>query len=211
MNKSEDKISFSQEMQLNVRRKRTAFPVDMIDWERLRRMITNSSPSFVIWANVSSAGFSASLAIFLTWLTVIGEETYPYKSHLLAAVFVTGTIGIMAAIFARDKKKDEAFSQNQILQEMDTMQVATEDIDELQISNKFKILKAVYGVPKKNTDVTERLNELVVDESLNTRATNALVPIDPAPGVPKLLEVEYENEGEKSSKQFAENDLVILP
>ncbi len=211
MSKSEDKISFSQEMQLNVRRKRTAFPVVMDDWERLRRMITNSSPSFVVWANISSAGFSASLAIFLTWLTVIGEETYPYKSYLLTAVFVTGTIGIMATIFARNKKKDEAFSQKQILQEMDTMQVSTENVEELQISNKLKILKAVYGVPGKDTDVTQKLNDLVADGNLNTKATNALVASDPAPGVPKFLEVEYEIEEEKFSKKFAENDLVVLP
>ncbi|KKS39630.1 MAG: hypothetical protein UV55_C0054G0005 [Candidatus Gottesmanbacteria bacterium GW2011_GWC1_43_10] len=211
MSKSDDKISFSQEMQLSVLKKRTAFPVDMVDWDRLKRMISNSTSKFSIWANISSAGFSASLAIFLTWLTVLGEKTYLYKNHLLTATFVTATIGIMAGIFAWSKKKDEEYSQNQILREMETMQVSSaENPEEVQIPNKFKIIKATYGVPGKDTDVTQKLNDLIIDDKLTTQATNALAG-DPAPGTPKFLEIEYENEEGKLSKKYAENEQVNLP
>lgn len=183
----------------------------MVDWDRLKKMITNYTPKFSIWANISSAGFSASLAIFLTWLTVAGEATYPYKSHLLTATFVTLTIGIMAAIFAQSKKKDEEYSQNQILQEMETMQVSSkENTEEIQIPTKFKILKAVYGVTGNDVDVTKKLNDLIVDDKLATQATNALAG-DPAPGTPKFLEIEYESEEGKFSKKFAESEQVNLP
>lgn len=211
MSKSDESISFSQEMQLNILKKRTAFPVDMVDWDRLRNMITNYTPKFSIWANVSSAGFSASLAIFLTWFTVFGETMYPYKSHLLVATSVTLTIGIMAAIFAQSKKNDEEYSQNQILQEMETMQVSSkENLDEIQTPNTFKILKAIYGVEGNDVDVTQKLNDLIVDGKLSTQATNALAG-DPAPGTPKFLEIEYKSQEGKLSKKFAESEQINLP
>src|SRR5258706_3286240 len=121
MSKSDDKISFSQEMQLNVLKKRTAFPVDMVDWDRLKRMISNSTSKFSLWANISSAGFSASLAIFLTCLTVTGETTYPYKNHLLTATFITATVEIMTDIFSWGSKKNEKNFQNQIFQKKENM------------------------------------------------------------------------------------------
>jgi len=64
MSKNEEKITFSQEMQLSVKKKQTAFPVVTGDWERLRRLITNYTPSSATWGYISSSGFSASLAIF---------------------------------------------------------------------------------------------------------------------------------------------------
>ncbi|HLC88339.1 MAG TPA: hypothetical protein VJG66_04795 [Patescibacteria group bacterium] len=217
MKNNEDKISFSQEMQLNVRKKRSAFPVEQTDWSRLKRMIMNHAPSFNIWASASSAGFSASLAIYLTWLTVVDEVSYPYKNHLLTFVFVTATIGIMAAIIAWNKKKDETFSKNQILQEMDIMQVSTgegEEIEELVVSetgtNKFKITRASYGVDGKDIDVAQILNSSIKDGKLDIKASNAIAG-DPLPGKVKFLEVEYKNEGKVFSKKYKENDVVTLP
>lgn len=167
MSKNEEKITFSQEMQLSVKKKQTAFPVVTGDWERLRRLITNYTPSSATWGNISSSGFSASLAIFLTWITVIGVQNYPYKTHLLVAGFVTATIGIMAKIFEWSKKKDEDVSKNQILQEMINMEVTPiEEVEALTES-----LPAWTATLQRKVDKGVDYKEIQLGSSLLTSMT----------------------------------------
>lgn len=205
-----EKLTFSQKTQLYVQTKRTAFSVDMVDWNRLREMINNHASLFIFWINISSIGFSASLSIFLTWLSLIGQKTYPYKTHLLIAIFVTITVGILSLIFALLQKKNETFSKTQILKEMDTMQISNDD--ELQETyDDFKVIKAIYGTSENSRDVTDKLNELVQNNKLTLQVSNALVPSDPDAGNIKTLSVVYQSNGEINIKNVTENDSISLP
>lgn len=88
------------------------------------------------------------------------------------------------------------------------------EIQNLQVPEKaeerFKIIKGIYGVTGQDKDVTSVLQKMIKDEKLETTASNALVP-DPAPGVPKFLDIEYEHNGVKLTKKYNENDPVVLP
>lgn len=75
----------------------------------------------------------------------------------------------------------------------------------------LKIIKAMYGIPGKDINITGKLNGLIRHDELTTWATNALVTKDPAPGIVKSLNIEYEIGGVKFTKDFNENDLVTLP
>lgn len=132
--KNDAKITFSQETQLSLRKRRSAFPVDTVDWERLRRMISNFPRTSGIWWSITSAAFSSSLSILLTYLTIVSEKN-PYKTHLLIGIFVTATIGIMSLIFARVQKKTEGFAKSQILEEMQTIEITPiEEVEKLSQS-----------------------------------------------------------------------------
>lgn len=77
----------------------------------------------------------------------------------------------------------------------------------------LKIIKAIYGIEEdgKNVDVTSKLNDLIKENRLNVMANNALVNSDPAPGIVKYLDIQFEYNGEKLSKNITENSPVILP
>jgi hypothetical protein len=77
----------------------------------------------------------------------------------------------------------------------------------------LKIIKASYGIEEngKNVNVTNKLNDLIIDNKLVINATNALVVSDPAPGIVKKLIVKYKYNGVTFSKEFKERDSVNLP
>jgi len=169
-----NKVKFSQDMEINVKRTRDVFPVDLVDWERLKGMISNYSPAYNAWASISLAGFTTSLAIILAWITVKDGEGYSYKTELLIAAGMSLVVGIMSGIFAWSKKKSESFSRKQILQEMDTMQASmiseaevTENEDELEPIGELEIINATYGIDEegKIIDVTDKLKSLVANGS----------------------------------------------
>jgi len=79
---------------------------------------------------------------------------------------------------------------------------------------KLEIVKAQYGAGSKQKDVTKVLQErngglpLI---TLKSAAYNSSFGGDPAPGVPKQLEVEYRINGKSGVASFAENSLILLP
>lgn len=74
------------------------------------------------------------------------------------------------------------------------------------------IKNATYGANGVEENVTTVLNNLIQDNHLSTIAANELlVSKDPAPGIPKLLTIEYEYEEKVFKKEFAEGTDIQLP
>ncbi len=122
-NQSNDsQMTFSEERQLYVRKKRTGFPVDSVDWERLKRMIKNYPEGINLWSSLASGAFSTALSIFLTLISIT-DKNYPYRTHLLVITAFSLAVGIMSTIFALIKKKEEGFTKKQIVEEMETMEI----------------------------------------------------------------------------------------
>lgn len=130
--KSDSKITFSQETQLTVRKRKTAFSVDLEDWERIKRYINNYSKSSNLSQNIMSIGFSSALAIFLTFLTILDQKEYPFRVHLIVSIAIFLTIGITSLIYSRLQKKSENTTKDQILEEMKLIEVVpVEEPEEL--------------------------------------------------------------------------------
>src|SRR3989339_1460259 len=98
MSQQNKEIAFSTENLIKVRIKRTGFYVDTVDWDRLKRWVKNSKPSFNVLATVASAAFSSSFSVFLTYLSII-DPNYPYRTFLLVTMAVAFTVGVMSTIF----------------------------------------------------------------------------------------------------------------
>lgn len=213
MSKNEEQLSFSQDLQLSVRKSVSGFSVNNIDWERLKKMIMGFSTSSSTWENVGWAGLSAGLSILLTWYSLGNNPTYKYSNFLLIVSGMTFTAGVFALIFAFSRRKDLANSKKQIFDEMELMQVSvpvsTESIVPTTTSS-LRVIKATYGVQDHNKDVTAELNSSMVDNKLDIMATNAIAG-DPAPGTPKFLEIEYESDNVRYTRKFNESSQVTLP
>jgi len=213
MSKNEEQLSFSQDLQLSVRKSVSGFSVNNVDWERLKKMIMTFSTSSSTWENIGWAGLSAALSILLTWYSLGNNPTYKYSNFLLIVSGMTFTAGIFALIFAWSKRKDLADSKKEIFDEMKIMEVSiptgTEEVIPTTVPT-FKIIKAIYGVQDHNKDVTAELVSSMVDNKLDIMATNAIAG-DPAPGTPKFLEIEYENDSVRYTRKFNESSQVVLP
>lgn len=129
MSQQNKDITFSTENLVKVRTKRTGFYVDAVDWDRLKRWIKNSKPTFNFWATLASASLSSSFSIFLTNLSIT-DPNYPHRSLLLIAMVATFVIGIMSAIFSIIQKKVDSYNSGQIIDEMDTIAVTPSEPSE---------------------------------------------------------------------------------
>ncbi len=78
----------------------------------------------------------------------------------------------------------------------------------------IKIQKAIYGVPRNESrqlDLSETLTKLVEQGTYKFRISNDLAGRDPAPGIPKKLQLKYTLNGQERTHLLAENaefDLV---
>jgi len=129
MSQQDKEITFSTENLIKVRTKRTGFYIDTVDWDRLKRWVSNSKPSFNFWVTLASATLSSSFSIFLTNLSIT-DTNYPHRTLLLITMVATLVIGIMSAIFSFIQKKTNSYSTDQIIQEMDAIAVTPSEPSE---------------------------------------------------------------------------------
>lgn len=73
----------------------------------------------------------------------------------------------------------------------------------------LEIIKAIYGT-QKAFDVTDELRRMIVDNKLETIASNKIKG-DPDFRVRKSLIIDYKFKGIKSTKHFTEGQKVIIP
>jgi hypothetical protein len=74
----------------------------------------------------------------------------------------------------------------------------------------LEIKKATYGKDAQIADVTEKVRQAVVSDSLNLTAENSLSGGDPAPSVPKELRVEFSFNGEDGIKVIPEGQSISI-
>lgn len=75
----------------------------------------------------------------------------------------------------------------------------------------LKILTADYGSGNTFVDITNQLNNLVVDNKLNVTMSNGILGFDPTPNVLKIGHITYESDGKILTKKYVEGEVVDLP
>jgi hypothetical protein len=96
--------------------------------------------------------------------------------------------------------------------ESDVQRVVREVTNDL-VASDFRVTYAMYGVPGKEVDVTERLNSLIVDGVLDFIANNATMvgPDDPAVGEDKILRIRWVHDGQNGASSYDEGVHIVLP
>jgi hypothetical protein len=80
------------------------------------------------------------------------------------------------------------------------------------VASQLTIIRATYGAPGRNQDVSARLRSLIRGNTLNIRVNNDTMGTDPAPGVPKTLSVSYAmGRGAQQQRTVPENGQLVLP
>jgi hypothetical protein len=75
----------------------------------------------------------------------------------------------------------------------------------------LRILQAVYGAAGRQMNVTNRIQSMVNNGSVNVAVNNGTMGGDPAPGIAKQLFVSYSYRGQQQSTSVAENDNLTIP
>ena len=75
----------------------------------------------------------------------------------------------------------------------------------------FKIISAEYGSGNKFVDMTNQLNDYVVDNKLKITLSNGILGFDPTPGIVKIGKIKYQNNNKISDTKYKESDTIDLP
>ncbi|HVP00745.1 MAG TPA: hypothetical protein VMT15_21900 [Bryobacteraceae bacterium] len=75
----------------------------------------------------------------------------------------------------------------------------------------LRIVRAVWGIPGRDRDVTRLLQDRVHEGRLRIRATNEDIGFDPAYGSVKSLFVEYEIRGRRQEVRVPEGEFLQIP
>jgi len=78
-------------------------------------------------------------------------------------------------------------------------------------SGDLRILQAVYGAAGRQVNVTNRLQSMVSNGTLNVAVNNGTMGGDPAPGMAKQLYVSYSFRGQQQSTSVSENGKLTIP
>ncbi len=78
-------------------------------------------------------------------------------------------------------------------------------------TGKLEILKAVYGKEGSGQDVTERLQKLIKNNTLDVKVSNITMGGDPNKGADKTLKVDYTYRGQRKQVVVKEGDRLQLP
>jgi hypothetical protein len=78
-------------------------------------------------------------------------------------------------------------------------------------TGKLEIIKAVYGKAGMGNDVTQRLQKMIKNNTLNVKVTNIAMGGDPNKGADKTLKVDYTYRGQRKQVVVNEGDRLTLP
>lgn len=137
--------------------------------------------------------------ISLYWVEV---EWYKFlASYLITALFFIPLIWVISNIIW-------SFSLNPLYEFINIFK--SENKIKIKSNPVLYILDAKYGIGENYKDVTKKVSQLIVNNSLSVRASNQLAG-DPVPNVKKELIIEYNYNGKKHSITGAEGSVINIP
>jgi hypothetical protein len=171
-----------------------------------------------IFAILTSIAIGGLISVLLTKSTDIELRTETLNIlDILLYVFIT--LGLILGLFtvyfySKTFKTIEIIKDSGVVKSftnVDGTDGETEKPEETIIKeSKLEIIKAMYYTNKKGFDITEELRDMVIEDRLETVASNEIKG-DPDPGTVKKLNVTYKYNGLTVVKEFTEQDNIIIP
>lgn len=163
--------------------------------EETMNNFNNSSSEYQILFVLFSACFGGVISS-------VGSYETSDKSKLIFYPCLIGTIiffFLLVYVLAKLKKiKNNIFK-------------GTESIKSEQSEPMLQILKAIYSIPTKSVDVTEKIKSEVKDNKLFLPVSNKIVGYDLQKGIRKSLEINYKFDNTTYKKNYTEREVVDLP
>lgn len=177
------------------------------DWNRVKRYVKLIDDSYNRWENAAWFCAAATLSLIITGFTVLD-----YKKNF----FIWSGFFLLAAAFLflisyrtsgrANKSKDEVLLEMKEIED----NIPSKEISIVANQNNFEVLHAIYGTDDRNKDVTLKLNNMIYEGRLDTKASNE-IDGDPHIGVIKYLKIKYRYQNRENEKEFKEGDTVSLP
>ncbi|WP_425639190.1 DNAJC11 domain-containing protein [Algoriphagus yeomjeoni] len=161
--------------------------------------------AFIFILHFGNYLFQIILIIFLVenisvyW---VEEEWYKYlASYLITAFFFIPLTWVVSNIIW-------SFSLNSLYEFINIFK--SENKIKIKSNPVLYIINAKYGIGGTYIDVTKKVSQLIVNNSLSVRASNQLAG-DPVLNVKKELIIEYNYNGKKHSITGAEGSVINIP
>jgi len=185
------------------------------------RNLKNNSLLGDFFAVLTSIAIGGIISVLLTKATGIElqKETIKILIILFWVFFTIAWIfGLFAIYFYRItyrsikiiKESGEVKSFKNVEQIENTEKNPNPQKEIILQNNKLEIIKAIYWTLKAKSDVTDELRHMIVNNKLETIASNQIKD-DPDPGTAKKLSIEYKFNGIIVAKDFIEDDKVVIP
>ena len=84
-------------------------------------------------------------------------------------------------------------------------------VKDSQIEPMLQILKVIYSTSEKEINITDKINNMLLNNKLSFIVSNEIAGIDPQKGTPKIMEIKYTFKGETLKKEYKEGEKVNLP
>lgn len=128
-------------------------------------------------------------------------------------IFVTIFFGCFAGYFIHQGfnaiKKIKGSGEVKSFKSVEQKEDSKKETEVQAKDKRLEIIKAIYGTQKAEYDVTEELNNRIVDNKLEIVASNEIAG-DPDPGTEKKLIIQYRINGITITKEFREHVRVII-
>jgi len=172
---------------------------------------------FSVLASLSAGGM---ISVILTRVTGIhlGQQTtnvldillYVFICVAVIFAFFTAYFYYQSFITIKKIKSSGTVKSLKSADQEEAIEATKTENEITQKESKLEIIKAEYWTQRNRLDVTEELRKMIVDNKLETIASND-IKADPDKGTRKKLTIEYRFDGITVTKEFTERDKVIIP
>jgi hypothetical protein len=202
-----NKITISEETQINVPPPRDFIPIDKRDWRRIKKMIKGIDGPSHYWEN---AGWFSSSVIITSFISGIG-----FKGKPKIAFFTVSAASLIITIilFLCGNKLSEAStnSKAKVVEEMEDIEKSVKPLSSTSSTSSLEVIEATYGSGASSVNVTDALNQLIDRGRLSFQVSNSIAGTDPQPGTVKDLKIIYKTDQRTLEKIYRESDFVNLP
>lgn len=207
-----EKYKFSQDYELIPPQKQRSYPISTYEWTIIKKKIAEVSDSANLWQTIGSILIGVSLSALTT--AIIND----FKSEkslwtCWAIFFVTGISGILSIYFGRTQRKTQNKTKADVLDFMAIIEERFKNSfsNNLQEVDKLILIhSAKYYYDKSFIDVTERIRELIANDTLEFLITNELMGGDPFYGKHKTLEIDCTIDGIRKSISGSEKSTMNI-
>jgi|GEM_PF-5213872 len=168
-----------------------------------------------IFAVITSIAIGGIVSVLLTKATGIDLQTQTLNIlDILLWVFIAIVLifGLFTGYFY-----SKSFGTIKKIKNSGTVESLKSDDNQAKVikegdstENQLKIISATYFTNKKSLDVTDEIRKKIIDNKIESVTANN-IKYDPDPGTPKKLNIKYNINGVTVTKQFKEDDKVVIP
>lgn len=211
MAKSTD-IEVTNKYSIPQRRRESVILLNETEQSRLDELINAIEDKPNLWLFGLSISLTAAITLWVSYFLLPLAASAIERRWFFGLALATTFVCLPCLVAFREKKSGRASSKEAVSKEFERLKsqytVTKEDSEE---SSGLNIVNGKYYTTKKSIDITQKLQEQVIDDELHVAVTNEFAGEDPDAGTQKDVSVAYVLNGSSSSIDCKEGDTINIP